>query len=47
MIDAGLGSAGFYFNGIGLQYNETDGGFIGWLGNSMRCSWVPTLLMYV
>lgn len=32
MIDTGFGSAGFYFNGSGLQWNETDGGFDGWLG---------------
>lgn len=32
MIDAGLGSEGFYFNSSGLQWNETYEGFGGWLG---------------
>lgn len=33
MIDTGYGSEGFFFNASGLQWNETDGGFIGWLGH--------------
>ena len=32
MIDAGNGSEGFFFNGSGLQWNETYNGFGGWLG---------------
>jgi len=32
MIDTGIGSEGFYFNGTGLQWNETYDGFGGWLG---------------
>ena len=32
LIDTEYGSQGFYFNGSGLQWNETEGGFNGWLG---------------
>lgn len=35
MIDTGYGSEGFYFNDTGLQWNETDGGFNGWIGDCM------------
>lgn len=41
-INGGYGSAGFFFNETGLQYNPEDGGFAGWLA----CDWwhgVPQL----
>ena len=32
LIDTEYGDEGFYFNTSGLQWNETEGGFNGWLG---------------
>ena len=31
-IEGGEGSEGFYFDDAGLQWNVTEGGFGGWLG---------------
>ncbi|KAK0508166.1 hypothetical protein JMJ35_009250 [Cladonia borealis] len=42
LINASYGDEGFYFNKSGLQWNETEGGFNGWLA----CDWwhgVPQL----
>ena len=35
-INVGLGSAGFFFNETGLQYNGEPGGFLGWLGKQLE-----------
>ena len=38
LINASYGDEGFYFNKSGLQWNETEGGFNGWLGTfSLLC----------
>lgn len=31
-INVGYGSAGFFFNETGLQYDQDSTGFLGWLG---------------
>ena len=34
-INAGFGSAGFFFNETGLQYDQDLDGFAGWLGKQV------------
>lgn len=42
-IDVGYGSAGFYFNETGLQFDPEESDFHGWLG---KCNFPPCQFLH-